>query len=553
MATYRISTPDGATYNVTAPDTATQDEVLAYAQSQHQPNNHDGMSHLTSSNPNPPSVQQFFGDLAAGAVKGASQIGSTILYPLDATGLTGMTNDQRRAQVTGGLQNMGANPNSGAFKTGEIGSEIAGTAGAGGAVARGMAAIPKLARFAPLVESGGFNLGNNATKSVMANTAMRTAGGAVNGATMAGMVDPSQAPTGAVLGGLIPGAGQAAGWAGKAIADSFTAKPAVAQLAAKAKSLGIDIPADRLVDSPILNATSASLRYLPFSGRVATEAKMNGQIKQALSHTFGEDTPNLTVDVMKNAQAKLGAQFDNILKNNSVTVDPQLQQDLVSNLASAQKELAPDQFSRIKSQVDDLLGKSGSGTIDGQAAYNVKKTLDRLGKNIDSSVAFHAREVKKSLMMALDRSLGPQEAANFADLRQQYGNLKSLSPLVQNGAEGDISMARLGNLKGIRDPQVQDIASIASQFARGRESPHGAMQRVAMGSLGAGALGGGLVTGLATPVAAGLTAGRLANMTLNSDALKNLIMSQPTNGTNMLSDLLAQPAVRSLAVQSQSR
>lgn len=515
--------------------------------------NHDGMSHLTSSNPNPSSVQQFAADLAAGGVKGASQIGSTLLYPLDVTGLTGMTSDQRRAQVTSGLQDMGANPNSGAFKAGEIGAEIAGTAGAGGAVARGMSAIPKLSRFAPLVESGGFNLGNNATQSVMANTAMRAAGGAVNGAAMAGMVDPSQAPTGAVLGGLMPVAGQIAGQTGKAISNSFTARPSVAQLAEKAKSLGIDIPADRLIDSPILNATSASLRYLPFSGRVATEAKMNGQIKQALSNTFGENTPNLTVDVMKNAQAKLGAQFDNILKNNNVTVDPQLQQDLASNLASAQKELAPDQFNRIKSQVDDLLGKSGSGTIDGQAAYNVKKTLDRLGNNIDSSVAFHAREVKKSLMTALDRSLGPQEAANFADLRQQYGNLKSLYPLVQNGAEGDISMARLGNLKGIRDPQVQDIASIASQFARGRESPHGAMQRVAMGSLGAGAVGGGLLTGLATPVAAGLTAGRLANMTLNSDALKNLIMSQPTNGTNMLSDLLAQPAIRSLAVQSQSR
>jgi hypothetical protein len=36
MATYRITTPDGATYNVTAPDTATPDQVMAFAQQQHQ-------------------------------------------------------------------------------------------------------------------------------------------------------------------------------------------------------------------------------------------------------------------------------------------------------------------------------------------------------------------------------------------------------------------------------------------------------------------------------------------------------------------------------------
>jgi hypothetical protein len=36
MATYRITTPDGAAYNVTAPDTATPDQVMAFAQQQHQ-------------------------------------------------------------------------------------------------------------------------------------------------------------------------------------------------------------------------------------------------------------------------------------------------------------------------------------------------------------------------------------------------------------------------------------------------------------------------------------------------------------------------------------
>lgn len=36
MATYRITTPDGAAYNVTAPDSATPDQVMSFAQQQHQ-------------------------------------------------------------------------------------------------------------------------------------------------------------------------------------------------------------------------------------------------------------------------------------------------------------------------------------------------------------------------------------------------------------------------------------------------------------------------------------------------------------------------------------
>lgn len=35
MASYQITSPDGATYQITAPDTATQDEVLSYAQQNH--------------------------------------------------------------------------------------------------------------------------------------------------------------------------------------------------------------------------------------------------------------------------------------------------------------------------------------------------------------------------------------------------------------------------------------------------------------------------------------------------------------------------------------
>ena len=46
MATYRISTPDGASYNVTAPDDATPDDVMAIVKQQHKPDQSYGMGLL---------------------------------------------------------------------------------------------------------------------------------------------------------------------------------------------------------------------------------------------------------------------------------------------------------------------------------------------------------------------------------------------------------------------------------------------------------------------------------------------------------------------------
>ena len=89
-------------------------------------------------------IAQGAGDLAAGVVRGAGSIGSTILLPVDMIKqkLRGddfwsmKDNIQRRQAMDGGLQELGADPNSMMYKTGKLGGEIAGTAGAGGALAR---------------------------------------------------------------------------------------------------------------------------------------------------------------------------------------------------------------------------------------------------------------------------------------------------------------------------------------------------------------------------------------------------------------------------------
>lgn len=429
-----------------------------------------------------------------------------------------------------------------AASLGRIGGNVVATLPAGGALGYGIrAAAPLAGAAAPAVSSlgnaiatGGMTTGN--TLPAAANMAARIGGGAISGGLSAGQVDPNSALTGAGIGAALPPVTRTAGLAGQALRRSITGggvTPEVAQLAARAKELGINVPADRLVDSRPLNALAASLNYVPFSGRSATEDAMSSSLNRALSGTFGQDSSNVT-KALRDARPKLGGQFDRVLKSNAVRVDDQFLSDLAESSARASAELGSDGAGIIGRQVDEIMAKANNGTIDGQAAYNIKRTLDRIGQR-NTPEAFYANDLKKGLMGALNRSLGPDEAASFAKTRQQYGAMLDLEKLAKNGAEGEVSVARLANMRNINNPQMQELADIAAQFVRGREGQHGAAQRVFLGGGAAlaGGLGGGFLGG-ATGLGAVAGAGRATNSLLNSDVARNYVLNQ---------GLLSQPSV----------
>jgi hypothetical protein len=175
-------------------------------------------------------LKQGAGNVAAGLVRGAGSIGATLMRPFES----GEENAQRRKSMDDALQTMGAQPDSLLYKGGKLGGEIAGTAGAGGVVANGLLklapAISSIApatanvftKLAPAVQSGGLTLGANAPTNALANLALRTGGGAVNGAVSAGMVNPEDAGMGAMIGGALPGAVKVAGSVGNMLNKAGT-------------------------------------------------------------------------------------------------------------------------------------------------------------------------------------------------------------------------------------------------------------------------------------------------------------------------------------------
>ncbi|CAB4172725.1 hypothetical protein UFOVP939_53, partial [uncultured Caudovirales phage] len=111
---------------------------------------------------------------------------------------------------------------------GRFGGNVLATMPVGGVLAQGAMLGAKAApTLAPMIanslRTGGMRLGTPAasalSKEALRNAAIRIGGGAASGGAMAGLVNPDEAGTGALLGGAIPVAGKLAGESGKLLKD----------------------------------------------------------------------------------------------------------------------------------------------------------------------------------------------------------------------------------------------------------------------------------------------------------------------------------------------
>ena len=224
MPVTQVRAPDGSIVKVSHPEGASEQEIIAYAQKNYAPPKVEAPAPVVNQ-PESGGILPAIGNAAAGAVRGAGSIGATLLAPVDiasdllaGNGLTLDSNRERRASMDAALQSLGANPESGAYQTGKIGTEIAGTLPVGGLLGKLIGkAAPTLGAA---VGSGGFALGRPAATGLIGragDAATRVAGGAITGGAQMGLIDPSQAGQGAVIGAAIPGAVQAAGAIGKGL------------------------------------------------------------------------------------------------------------------------------------------------------------------------------------------------------------------------------------------------------------------------------------------------------------------------------------------------
>jgi len=557
MAKYDITAPDGTAFEIEAPDSATEAQVMQYAQQQFAAQS----KQLAAAQPEESlfdDIKQGAGNLAAGAVRGAGSIGSTLLAPYDMAkdalagkGLSLESNRQRRADIDAGLQTMGAEPDSLMYKGGKLAGEIAGTAGAGGVLGnavRGVAQSPRALALANALQTGGMRAG---TTPGLANMATRMAGGAATGATMAGMVDPEQAGSGAVVGAALPPALMGAGKVGHALARAVSG-PKVAEPVRKAveaaQASGYVIPPSQA------KPTLANRLLEGLSGKIATAQNASAKNQQVTNKLIAKElglpdgTP-VSLDALKAIRTQAGNAYEAVGSTGVINTTPAYTAALDDIMASAKK--AATGFPNAKP--NPLIAEIESlKTPQFDAASAIAKIKELRG-SADSAYATGNKELGKALKSAsgaledaiethLTATGAPKDLlSGFRNARQLIAKTYSVEKAM-NATSGNVDAVRLARQLAKGKPLsggIRDAAAFAQQFPKAAQTVEkmGSLPQLSPLDWAGAATASGLTGNPA--MMAGLVARPAARSLILSKALQKGLSKPAGNG--QMSQLLRNP------------
>lgn len=451
-------------------------------------------------------MAMFLPNMAAGLIRGAGSIGSTLLAPkdivsdyMDGKGLTLESNRARRAGIDGALQSFGADPASAGYKVGKLGGEIAGTAGAGGVLANGARVLGAPAALTNAIATSGMRAGAGGG---LANLGARVAGGAISGAASAGLANPDDAATGAAIGGFMPLAMLGAGKVGNAVGSLMSGTPQTAEKIAQvraARDLGYVIPPTQAKPSlvnralegfsgKLTTAQNASARNQNVTNELAKKAigaaelSPGGlmQVRQQANKAYenlgqvgkfqSDDVFAAALDaaggatktMRKNFPALANGEVDKLVKSlkkrgefdaqSTVEAIKQFRADASVNKATmdpAARAMGKVQ-SNIAGALEDLIDRNLQGTANASLLKDYRVARQVLAKTHD---------VEK----ALNQASGNIDAAKFAQLAQKgrplTGELKQIANFAGAFPKAVQTVDKMGSL-----PQVSplDFAALGS-------------------------------------------------------------------------------------------
>jgi hypothetical protein len=559
MATFEVDV-GGVTYEVDAPDenTAWQWANQAHATSMQKNPQQQDIYDTAGGNAEQSTVM----DLAKGALVGASDIGNTLINAATfiprtlsnvaykqqnpATVSDLISGKERvspfeawnREREAGLHDYVDENKGSGAFTVGRIGANIAGTAGVGGLLGKGVQAVsqaPKAMQLAKALETGGLVADG-------AGMATRAGAGAVTGAATAGLVNPEDAVEGGVVGAMLPVGVKLAGAIGRSIGGK--ARPEVTELARKAINeydipLGTaDVSSNRLV-----KALRSVLNDAPLTGAIGSNQKEAVQrgFNRAVGQTFGANADSLTPEVMQKAKSSIGAKLNQVWGSNPLKVDGQFIDDLADISTQAKNKLNPEQAATVERHIRNLMERADNGAISGDFANNWQSELRQVIEGETGLQKTLLNNLRQKTLQAFKRNIPEEQAKLLGEATGQYKAYKTVSPLL-NKAEAGVAGRASGDVPASLLPQqvfssygdnvasspFSDLSQIGSQFVADRVpqtggSPRALIQNTALGA----ALGSGAITNpmLAAPV---IPSAMLLNKALGSPELaKQLVNMKP--------------------------
>lgn len=532
-------------------------------------------------------MQRETDNLRFGGIRGAGSIGSTIVAPYDilkdalnGRGLTLQSNNERRADIDAGLRELGADPQSRAYQSGKLGMEVAGTMGAGGLLAKGASLIPGATRFAaPLIDavgSSGFTAGG---QTGIPGVLTRAAGGAITGGAAAGLVNPADAGSGALIGAATPLAVMGAGRAGEFVGDALKARQsaAAAQFSKNQplnETLKAGIDAGYVVPPSSVKPSFANNVKESISGKIATaqiassknQQVTDGLVRKALG--MSDDAP-LSVEALSKYRADMHATgYDPLRQLGPVRADQQFASDLA---AVTQKYTGKGTIPAIeKTEINDLVKAHQSTGFDSADAVDAIRILREDAKDAfrtgNSALGNAKKAIADAYEGALERALpqGSDILKNYQAARQNIAKSFTVEDALKEGT-GSVDARRLAAALQKGDPLSGDLltaARFASAFPKATQPPSlvagpGVHNLKAMFAGGAGATGGALGAAMGGPIGAGIGSAigaggafvvpsAMRAQMFSKGAQQSLIPKAPGSGGSMqqLAGLLTDPALQ---------
>jgi hypothetical protein len=211
--------------------------------------------------------------------------------------------------------------------------------------------------------------------------------------------------------GVKPTAGQITGSKGLAYAESELGGGRAAQM----------------MDDQAEAFTSAALRRVGGSGRATSD----------------------NISAIRN---QLSQGFDDIAARNTVRADSQLASDMSRTIQEYGRVLPSEQRQIVSNVGQDIVDRfrAGSGFMSGLDYQTIRSRLTKRAHNArgsDNELAGAWRGLRDALDDAMGRSVSPNDAARWRELRTRWGNLEVIEKAAVGGGEdaamGIISPARL--------------------------------------------------------------------------------------------------------------
>lgn len=365
---------------------------------------------------------------------------------------------------------------------------------------------------------------------------------------------------GAGIGVVTPGIIAGASKAFQKVRAPFQTSPERAAAAKVLESEGVPLTAGQKTGSKWLQYRESELgggkaaELMDDQAKAFTEAAMRRAGGNGLASS----------DNMADMARRIGQGFEDVSSRNALKLDRQIITDFNKATQEYARVLPTEQKGIYQALRHDIAErfKAGKGVMSGNDYQTVRSRLSRMGqsyKNSDPEFSSAIRGLREALDDGMNRSIIPQDAGAWAELRRQYGNMKVLERAANGGGEaagaGVISPARLrmaasaGNRSGYARGQG-DFAQLAKagQTLMTPLPNSGTAQRIAAQGVTAALLGGGggMAAGPAG-LALGLAGPALAGKGLMSGPIQKYLasqaggpMSQQTRGLlNMLANINA--------------